>query len=158
MLAHNKKEADDFLYMEDMNIGQKFTSPAITVSAEDIVAFAEQFDPQPFHLDPVAAEDTLFKGHAASGWHTAAVTMRLMLLAAPNIKGGMIGRGIDKLNWPRPVRPGDSLSVEIELLEMRVSNSNPKRGIARTKIVTRNQKGEPVQDMECVMFVPRRDQ
>jgi acyl dehydratase len=143
--------------MEDFHVGQKFTAGPMTVTAQDITAFAEQFDPQDFHTDSLKAKNTVFGEQVASGWHTAALSMRLMLSAVPEIEGGMVGRSIEKLQWPRPVRPGDSLSITIEILEMRVSASNPARGITRIKAVTHNQNNDPVQEMETVIFMPRRE-
>jgi acyl dehydratase len=145
-----------YTHMEDFHAGQKFHSKPVTVTAEDIVAFARQFDPQYFHTDPALAKDSVFGGLAASGWHTAALTMRLLLDAVPDIAGGMVGRAVEKLHWPRAVRAGDTLSAEIEVLDVRPSNSNPTRGTGRIRAVTRNQKGEIVQEMETVILLPRR--
>ena len=122
----------------------------------EIVEYARHYDPQPFHTDPVAAAQTFFGGLAASGWHTAAITMRLIAQSEIRIAGGMIGMGVEQLRWPRPVRPGDTLHVEAEVLELRPSRSHPTRGIVRVRNTTFNQKGEPVQTMETALFVPRR--
>ena len=142
-------------YMEDFYAGQKFSSGSVKVTAEDIVAYARQFDPQDFHLDDAKAKETVFGGLVASGWHTASLTMRLMLQASPPIKGGMIGRHIEKINWPRPVKPGDTLSLESEILEIRPS-STPGRGVARVKHTTFNQNREPVLEMVTVILLPSK--
>lgn len=144
-------------YMEDLRLGQTFASTQETlVTPEMIVAFAQQYDPQPFHTDPVAAKDTLFGTLVASGWHTAALTMRMMVENMPQMKGGLVGRQVEKISWPRPVYPGDKLSYLAEVIDMRASVSNPQRGVIRTKNTTFNQKGEVVMEMETVIFVPRR--
>ncbi|MBI3441374.1 MAG: MaoC family dehydratase [Proteobacteria bacterium] len=147
---------NEFLYLEDLQIGQRFCAGPVLVTAEDIIAFAKQFDPQDFHIDPIKARDTAFGELVASGWHTGSLTMRLIEEATPKMKGGMIGRSIEKMGWPRPVRPGDRLSVEVEILEFRALDSRPERGTMRTKNTTFNQHREPVLEMEAVAFVPRR--
>src|SRR5687767_131848 len=147
----------DRRYLDDFAPGQRFESGTLTLSADDIMAFARSFDPQPFHTDPDAARDTLFGGLAASGWHTAAATMRLLVDSGfGDIAGGMIGRGIEALGWPRPVRPGDTLRVLSEILDVRRSASRPDRGTVRMKSETRNQHGEVVQDMIATLMVPAR--
>lgn len=133
----------DKLYLEDLHVGQTFTTGSVTVTTEAIKAFAREFDPQPFHLDEAAAGDSLFGGLAASGWHTAALSMRLLVDGLP-IAGGLIGVG-GETTWPRPTRPGDTLTVHIEVLEITPSRSRPDRGMVRTRNETRNQHGEPVQ-------------
>lgn len=133
----------DKLYLEDLHVGQTFTTGSVTVTTEAIKAFAREFDPQPFHLDEAAAGDSLFAGLAASGWHTAALSMRLLVDGLP-IAGGLIGVG-GETTWPRPTRPGDTLTVHIEVLEITPSRSRPDRGMVRTRNETRNQHGEPVQ-------------
>jgi acyl dehydratase len=144
-------------YLDDFATGQRFESGPLTLSADAIMAFARSFDPQPFHTDPEAARDTLFAGLAASGWHTAAVTMRLLVDSGfGDIAGGMIGRGIEGLGWPRPVRPGDTLRVFSEIVEVRRSASRPDRGTVRMKSETRNQNGEIVQEMTATLMVPAR--
>ena len=131
------------LYLEDLHVGQTFVSDPVTVTADQIKAFAREFDPQPFHLDEAAARDTLFGGLAASGWHTAALTMKLLVQCFP-LAGGLVGAG-GETTWPRPTRPGDSLSVHVEVLEITPSRSRPDRGMIRTRTETRNQHGEAVQ-------------
>ena len=150
------KTASDFTYMEDLKVGQKFTAGPLKVTAEDIIAFAKQFDPQPFHLDAEAAKQTPFGELVASGWHTASMTMRMIVDSSPNMEGGMIGRSVERLNWLRAVKPGDTLSFEAEIIEMRGSGSDPSRGIMRIHNTTSNQNGEAVLTMESIVFVPRR--
>jgi acyl dehydratase len=140
------------LYLEDCAVGQRFTSAAHTLDAAQIKAFAAQFDPQPFHLDEAAAENTFFHGLAASGWHTAAITMSLLVKSGMPIAGGLIGAG-GELTWPRPTRPGDTLTVESEILAVTPSRSRPERGMIKVHSITRNQKGEAVQDMTTRMLV-----
>jgi acyl dehydratase len=147
---------DGNLYLEDLHVGQRFESATHVVTAEQIKAFAAQFDPQPFHLDEAAAAKTLLGGLAASGWHTAAVTMRL-LVDASTIAGGVIGAGVE-IAWPRPVRPGDELQVFSEVMEITPSRSKPDRGIVLLKSETRNQRGEAVQLLTAKQIVPRRPQ
>jgi len=131
------------LYLEDLHVGQTSVTPSVTVTTEEIKAFARQYDPQPFHLDEAAAQDSLFAGLAASGWHTAALSMRLQVDSLP-IAGGLIGVG-GETTWPRPTRPGDTLTVHVEVLEITPSKSRPDRGMIRTRHETRNQNGEAVQ-------------
>ena len=131
------------LYLEDLHVGQTFVTGSVSVTTEAIKAFALQYDPQPFHLDEAAAADSLFGGLAASGWHTAALSMRLLVDGLP-FAGGLIGVG-GETTWPRPTRPGDTLTVHVEVLEITPSRSRPDRGMVRTRNETRNQNGEPVQ-------------
>jgi len=143
-------------YFEDLEIGRKFASSTLTVDATTIKAFAAEFDPQPFHLDEATAHGSIFEGLAASGWHTAALTMRLLVDGGAPIAGGIIGAGTDELRWPRPVRPGDELRVESEVLEVRPSRSRPQQGLVKLRTMTLNQNGEPVQVMVANLLVPRR--
>jgi acyl dehydratase/catechol 2,3-dioxygenase-like lactoylglutathione lyase family enzyme len=144
------------LYLEDLSPGQVFRAGPVTVTAQEIMDYAARFDPQPFHTDPVAAaEHPLFRGLAASGWHTAGLTMRLVVRAIGHLAGGIVGAG-GELQWPRPTRPGDTLSVEIEVLEVTPSRSRPDRGSAVVRITTLNQAGEAVQVFTPRMVVPRR--
>ncbi len=131
------------LYLEDLQVGQTFVSDPVTVSTGAIKAFAAEFDPQPFHLDEEAARDSLFEGLAASGWHTAALTMKLLVSCFP-LAGGLIGAG-GETTWPRPTRPDDTLTLTVEILEITPSRSRPDRGMIRTRSTTRNQHGEAVQ-------------
>jgi acyl dehydratase len=144
------------LYYEDLAVGQTFGTATFTVELDLIKAFAAEFDPQPFHLDQDAARASLFGGLVASGWHTAALTMRLLVAGELQIVGGLIGLGAEELRWPRPVRPGDVLRVESEVLELRPSKSHPGRGLARLRNTTLDQDGEPVMVMVVTMLVPRR--
>ena len=144
------------LYLEDLEPGRRFASGRLRVDAADIRGFAAQFDPQPFHLDPEAARATLFKGLAASGWHTAALTMRLLVESEFAPAGGIVGAGFDELRWPQPVRPGDELHVESEILEVRPSRSRPAQGLVKVRTTTFNQRDEPVQVFTGNLIVPRR--
>lgn len=129
------------LYLEDVVVGTQYESGEVTVTAEDIIAFATQFDPQPFHTDPEAAKGSFFGGLAASGWHTAALTMRLLVTQGPEIAGGTIGAGGD-LSWPSPTRPGDRLHVRITVESVTASRSNPGRGSTMLKVETLTSEGE----------------
>jgi acyl dehydratase len=142
------------LYLEDLHVGQRFASGSQAIDAEQIKAFAQQFDPQPFHLDAEAAKDTLFGGLVASGWHTAAISMRLLVESGLPIAGGLIGAG-GEITWPKPTRPGDVLHVESEVLDLKPSRSRADRGIATIRTETRNQHGETVQVLVAKLVVPR---
>jgi acyl dehydratase len=144
------------LYLEDLHVGDRFGSDTIEVTEESIIAFAREFDPQQFHLDASAAEQSIFKGLSASGWHTAAMSMRLFITGRLKIAGGSVGLGVDELRWPQPVRPGDVLSLETEILDVRASRSKPDRGIIRIRNVTTNQRGEIVQTFMAFVMVQRR--
>lgn len=145
------------LHLEDFALGQRFRSTRrIAVDAAAIKAFAEVFDPQPFHLDEEAARASFFGGLAASGWHTAALTMRLLAESDLCPAGGIIGAGADELKWPRAVRPGDELEVEAEVLEIRPSRSRPTHGFVKFRTTTSNQRGEPVQVLVMNLLVERR--
>lgn len=143
-------------YLDDFAVGQRFTSPTITVTAEDIKAFARQFDPQPFHVDEVAARSTPFQGLAASGLHTAAIAMRLLVETRLDIVCGIIGRGIDDVSWPQPVRPGDALTLEAVVAAVAPSRSKPDQGTIRLELTTLNQRGDVVQRGIANLYVPRR--
>jgi acyl dehydratase len=144
------------LCLEDFSVGQKFTTGEVTVGAQEIKAFASQFDPQPFHLDEQRAASSFFGGLVASGWHTAGLTMRLIVESELKIAGGMIGVGAEKLEWPLPVRPGDVLHAVSEVLEVRASKSRPELGIVKVRAETKNQQGETVMVMVTSLVVPRR--
>jgi len=143
-------------YLEDLAVGQIFRSGKLRVDADQIKSFAAEFDPQPFHLDDVAAQNFIFRGLAASGWHTAALTMRLLVESEFKPAGGILGAGFDEFRWPSPVRPGDELHLESEILEMRPLKSRPDQGLAKVRTTTFNQRGEPVQILVANLFVPRR--
>ncbi|HVV93029.1 MAG TPA: MaoC family dehydratase [Hyphomicrobiales bacterium] len=144
------------LYLEDLAAGQTYRTGEIAVDADAIRRFAAEFDPQPFHLDEEAAKASFFGGLAASGWHTAALTMRLLATQGAPLAWGVIGAGMDELRWPRPVRPGDRLHVESEVLEVRPSRSRPTQGVVKMRSTTVNQDGEPVQVLVANLIVPRR--
>jgi acyl dehydratase len=144
----------ELLFLEDLAAGMRFAAGPLRVEAGEIAEFAARYDPQPFHLDAAAARGTLFGGLAASGWHTAALTMRLVTQALP-FAGGVIGAG-GEIQWPRPVRPGDALRVECEVVEVRASRSEPGRGWATVRTTTLNGAGEPVQVLTARLLVPSR--
>jgi acyl dehydratase len=142
-------------YFEEFAAGQMFRSASLRVEAGEIAGFAAEFDPQPFHLDDAAARGSLFGGLAASGWHTAALTMKLIVGSDFRPAGGIIGGG-GELTWLKPVRPGDELHAEVEVLETRASRSRPEMGVLKMRITTLNQHGEPVQIFAPTLLVPRR--
>jgi acyl dehydratase len=143
-------------YLEDFAVGQVFKSGRKRVDKDEIFGFARQYDPQPFHLDEAAARQSPFAGLAASGWHTAAMSMRLIVDGEFKPAGGILGVGFDELSWPRAVRPGDELHVHSEVLEVRPSKSRPDRGMIRVRNTTFNQNDEPVQIFTGNLLVPRR--
>jgi acyl dehydratase len=142
------------LYLEDLHTGMSFETGTHEITRDEIVTFAAQFDPQPFHLDDAAAASTLFGGLAASGWHTAALTMKLLVAALP-LAGGVIGGAAD-IAWPRPTRPGDILQVFSTLQEITPSASKPERGMAVIRSETRNQRGEVLQIFTARVVLQRR--
>ena len=144
------------MFLEDLHVGDRFGSDTVEVTEEKIIAFAREWDPQQFHLDPKAAEESIFKGLSASGWHTAAMSMKLFITGQLKLAGGSVGLGVDELRWPRPVRPGDVLRLETEILDVRASRSKPDRGIIRIRNVTTNQQGEVVQTFMAFVMVRRR--
>jgi acyl dehydratase len=143
-------------YLEDYTVGQTFGSGRVLVDRDQIKRFAAAFDPQPFHLDENAAQDSFFRGLAASGWHTAALTMRLLVQSDLSPAGGIVGAGFDEFRWPRPVRPGDELRLKSEVLEVRPSRSRPDQGLIKVRTTTLNQDDEPVQILIANLVVPRR--
>ena len=143
-------------YLEDFAVGQTFQSRRLKIDQERIKTFAAEFDPQPFHLDEHAARETIFCGLAASGWHTAAVTMRLLVDSDLTLAGGIVGAGSHEFRWLPPVRPGDELRVESEVLEVRPSRSRQDQGLLKLRVTTLNQQGEPVQACIGTLIVPRR--
>ena len=146
----------DVRYLEDFTVGEVFGSGRLTVTAEAITAYAAEYDPQPFHLDDAAARGTMFGGLAASGWHTASLTMKLLVGSEFRPAGGIIGGGMEELRWPRPVRPGDTLRVAVEVLEVRPSKSRPQQGMLRVRCTTLNQEDQAVQVILPQLVVPRR--
>jgi acyl dehydratase len=139
------------LYLEDLHIGQRFAAGPLAVTAAEIKSFAATFDPQPFHLDEIAAGKTLFHGLAASGWHTAALTMRMLTAGGLPIATGVIGVG-GEIEWPRPVRPGDELRIETEVLAIKPSRSKPNQAVVTVRTTTINQNDEPVQILTAKLF------
>jgi len=144
-------------HFDDLKAGDRFKSEPLIVTEKELIEFAHKFDPQMFHLSRRGAERTIFKGLIASGWHTAALTMRLFVKTL-NFAEGAIGLGVDELRWPNAVRPGDVLTVETEILDARPSRSRPGYGIIRLRNVTTNQRDEVVQTMLANAMVPRAAQ
>jgi acyl dehydratase len=155
MADSNPVQTQTSLYLDDLHVGQRFVSGTHLIDERQIKEYAQQFDPQPFHLDAGAAKETLFAGLVASGWHTAAITMRLLVESGLPLAGGIVGAG-GEINWPQPTRPGAVLHVESEILDVRPSRSNPARGVVTVRNETRNQDGEVVQVLVAKLIVPRR--
>ena len=145
----------DRLYLEDLQVGQRFTSGTYVMEEERMKQFAAEFDPQPFHLDAAAAEASVFQGLAASGWHTAAVGIRLLVSGGPKIANGVIGFG-GEVAWPKPTRAGDVLHLESEILEIRPSRSKPQQGIVTMRATMLNQNAEDVYVLTAKLLVLRR--
>jgi acyl dehydratase len=143
-------------YLEDLHVGERSLSPSVTISEEEVIAFATRYDPQPMHVDPAAAAKGPFGGLIASGWHTAALTMRMMADARPFGDSPVLGLGVDKLEWPQPVRPGDTLTAEVEVESITPSRSHPGHGVVRLRTTVRNQRGEVVYKVGPACWVPRR--
>jgi acyl dehydratase len=144
------------MYYEDLVVGKAFRTDAIDVTLEEIKTFAARYDPQPFHLEAAAAQASVFGGIVASGWMTAALTMRLMVKSEFDFGSGVVGLGVDSLRWPRPVRPGDRLTAHLEVMAMRTSESKPGFGVVKLKTTTLNQRAEVVQVQVSNVLVPRR--
>ena len=144
------------LYFEDLYPGMQFNSKrTYKVTVEEIKQFAERYDPQPFHLDEKAGESSFFKGLAASGWLTAAIVMRLRVESL-QIAGGIIGAGVEEMRWTSPVRPGDSLRTEAEILGVRLSQSRPEFGLVQSRTKVFNQRNEVVMNTVVNFLAPRR--
>lgn len=143
-------------FLEDFAVGQTFGTGRLTVDTQQIKTFAAAFDPQPFHLDETVAAGSFFRGLAASGWHTAALTMRLLVEGELKPAGGIIGAGFEEFRWPLPVRPGDELRVESEILDVRPSKSRPTQGLLKVRNTTLNQNGEAVLVQVVTLVVARR--
>jgi acyl dehydratase len=143
------------LYLDDLQVGQRFVSGTHRLDEVQIKAFAKQFDPQPFHLDAEAAKKAFFGELVASGWHTAAITMRLLVESGLPISGGIVGAGAE-ISWPAPCRPGATLHVESEVVDVKPSRSRPDRGVVTVRSETRNERGEVVQVLVSRLVVPRR--
>jgi len=153
-----KEHAVDKTFLEDLAAGQVFTSDArAIVDAGSIKKFAGEFDPQPFHLDEASAGTSFFKKLVASGWHTTAMTMQLIIKTLP-LSHGIIGSGVDELRWPRPVKPGDTLRLHCEVIDVTPSIMNPSRGTVRVRMTTLNQHDQPVQTMVANLLAFRRPQ
>ena len=151
-----RETAVDKAYLEDLTPGQVFTSAArVVVDADAIKRFAGEFDPQPWHLSETVARSTFFKELVASGWHTTALTMPLIIQTLP-LSGGIIGSGVDELRWPRPVRPGDTLRLHCEIIDIQESKVRPSRGTVRVRMTTLNQDDQPVQTMVAHLLAFRR--
>jgi len=155
MAETSRQPIGALLYLEDLHVGQRFSSAVHALDEHQIKAFASAFDPQPFHLDDALARSSLFGGLAASGWHTAALTMRLLVDGGVPIAGGLIGAGAE-IAWPNPARPGDMLRVESEVLSVTPSRSRPDRGTVAVRSETLNQRDEAVQTLIAKLIVPRR--
>jgi len=155
MQASPETGAAALRYLDDLRPGDRFVSGEYPLDAAQITAFAAQFDPQPFHLDDEAAKGTLFGGLAASGWHTAAITMRLLVGQGLPLAGGIIGAG-GEISWPKPTRPGDVLHVETEVVSVTPSRSRPDRGMVVVRSETRNQHGDVLQQSTYKLVVPRK--
>ena len=143
-------------YLEDLQAGEKFQTASATITEAEALEFARKFDPQPLHTDPEAAARSPFGGLIASGWHTAAIVMRLTADARPFGEHTVLGLGVDGIEWPQPVRPGDTIQVEIEILSIRPSQSKPSHGIVKLRSTARNQRGEVVYIVTPNCWVPRR--
>jgi acyl dehydratase len=143
-------------YLEDLQVGDKIQTGSVTVTEADILEFARRFDPQPMHTDPEAARRGPFRGLIASGWHTAAIVMRLTVDSNPLGSLPLLGLGVDGIQWPQPVRPGDTIQVEMEVLEIRPSKSRPSHGVVKIRSTARNQNGQVVYVVTPNVWVPRR--
>jgi acyl dehydratase len=144
-------------YLEDFTVGERMVSPSAHLTEAETVAFATQFDPQAMHLDASAAFDGPLHGLSASGWHTAAVVMRLIVEARPLGGGPILGLGVDELRWPNPVRPGDTITAEIEVVSITSSRSRSTHGVVRIHVTARNQNGDVVLSMFPNLWTPRRE-
>lgn len=147
----------DSLWLDDIRVGDRFKTDEYEISGQEIVDFAQQFDPQPFHLNDQTAVDTFFKGLAASGWHTAAITMRLLVTSGIPITAGIIGASVE-LAWPSPTRAGDILHVELTVMSVKISKSQPDRGFVTVAYNTVNQDGEIRQRTTTNLLVFKRPQ
>jgi acyl dehydratase len=150
-----KSASPNVRYLDDLHVGQRFSSDSYRMEEDRMKAFAAEFDPQPFHLDEAAARDSIFHGLAASGWYTAAATMRLLVTGEMRIAGGLVGLG-GEITWPRPTRPGDTLRIESEIVEIVPSRSKPSQGVVKVQVTTFNQSGEEVQVLTAKLLVSKR--
>jgi acyl dehydratase len=154
-MSQTSSQPSQPLYLEDLHVGQRFTSGTLVIDEKQIKTFAAEFDPQPFHLDEAAAQASIFRGLAASGWHTMALTMRLLVTGGLPLANGSIGLGGD-IAWPKPTRPGDTLHVESEIIEILPSRSKPNQAVVRVRNTTINQHGETVLVLNAKLLVFRR--
>jgi acyl dehydratase len=145
----------ELLFFDDLAVGDTFTSATHTLTVDDIKRFAAEFDPQPFHLDEAAARQTMFGGLAASGWHTAAITMRLLVTSGPKLANGILGAG-GEIEWKTPARADDVLHVDSEIVDLIPSRSRPDRGLVVMRSRTVNQRGDVVQTLTAKLMVSRR--
>jgi acyl dehydratase len=152
---NEKSDSRQTFYLDDLQVGQRFKSGTYRMEEDRMKAFAAEFDPQPFHLDHAAGKNSIFGGLAASGWHTAAVTMRLSVTGGVRFGSGSVGLG-GEISWPRPTRPGDTLHVETEILEIIPSRSKPNQGVVKMRTTTFNQNGEEVQVFTVKIIVFKR--
>jgi acyl dehydratase len=143
-------------YLEDLRVGEKRLSPKVTVNEAEVLEFARRYDPQPMHTDREAAAAGMYGGLIASGWHTAALTMRMMADSRLFGETEVLGVGVEGMRWPKPVRPGDTLQAEQEIESIRPSQSNPGFGIVKVKVTVRDQNGEVVMQLNPSCWVPRR--
>jgi acyl dehydratase len=143
-------------FYEDLKVGDTFRTAEAVVTEADILRYGREFDPQPFHTDPVAAKASFFGGLVASGWHTAGVSMRLMVQSELRLEEGVIGQGVEHVLWPRPVFPGDTLRVDCTVEELHEKRGRADYGTVKLRCVTRNQDGKVVQDMAANLLVKRR--
>jgi acyl dehydratase len=143
-------------FLDDLKPGDVFTSPGSLVTAEAIVAFAREFDPQPFHTEPDAGAASFFGRHVGSGWHTAALTMRMLTEAGMEIAHGLIGAGVEDMRWPTPLLPGDTLHVRVEVLSARRSAKRPEIGIVRARVQTLRDDDSVAMEMTANLVVPVR--
>jgi acyl dehydratase len=155
---HSFAVPPDDRYFEDYTPGQVYEFGTITMSEAEIIAFARQFDPQYFHIDPEKAKASRFGGIVASGWHTIGIAMRLYVDHYVSHVASLASPGVDELRWPNPVRPGDALKIRVTILEARTSRSKPDRGIVRARLEALNQREELVLSMSAVSFLGRRQQ
>ena len=147
----------DDQYLDDFKTGDRFESPELAVSEDDIRAFAALYDPQPFHLDRASAKASPFQELVGSGWHTPALTMRLLVQSRFRPAGGILGFGVDELRWPSPLKPGDRIQARVEVLEVRPSTKNPDRGVLRVRVETVNQEGAILISFMPLLRVSRRN-
>jgi len=157
MVYHMNEPTQTRYFLDDLAIGQRFVSGTYVLTEDKLIAFAAEYDPQPFHLDKEAAAATLFKGLAASGWHTAAITMKLLNDGGAPLAGGIVGAG-GQIEWPRPTRPGDVLQVVSEVVQIIPSRSKPQQGLVVVRSETMNQHEEVLQVLTAKLIVPRRAQ